>query len=75
MLRSRKLFGSDPSLAPLECRLRDELLLDALLSIDVPTERTESGLQLLFITLLDLGVSASIIDWCSMPRIVGDPID
>ena len=60
MLSPRRLFGSDPSVAPLECRLRDEFLPDALLSTDEVTERTESGLPLLLVVLVDLGVSGSV---------------
>ena len=75
MLRSRKLFGSDPSLAPLECRLRDEFLPDALLSTEEATERTESGQPLLLVVLLDRGVSGSVFGGRARPRLVEDSAD
>lgn len=53
-------INNKPLLAPLECRLRDELLPDSLLSTDEATDRTEARLSYLFVALLDLGVSDSV---------------
>lgn len=72
MLSPRRFFGSDPSLAPLECRLRDVLLKDTSLSTDVVTERTEAGLSFLFVALLDLGVSLPVFGARPLTCLVDD---